>query len=147
MSTAADRCLTCGSFATDILPVVENKLNENGPFICARCWVDYIHADPDVQFVLNTIDQYIPAGAKAVRDYHHTVAEWSAAVLSIRTLRDMRRFFAGYTLWRLGPEKSTLEAAQEARDNIGCPLNDAGWWRRLKWRWACDITPSSTFHM
>lgn len=129
--------------ASSMNAVVLDTVVSDGSWICSYCWIQRTQQNPDVQFVLEVLNRFIE---NTPRDFHHTIGEWSEAVLSIRSLRDMRRFFRGYTYWRIGPEVPPDLAEREAKDNIGCPLNDAGWWARLKWRWACGITKCNTFH-
>lgn len=146
------RCRQCGAFDTDTIPLVKDLLdgdtgNGGDLLICANCWLNNVYQNEDVLFVLETIEQFIPESDRKARTFHHTISEWADAVLSVRKMGDMKRFLRGYTMWRVGPEKSREEAEIEARENIGAPLCDASWWIRFKWWWACRIVVSENFHM
>lgn len=131
-----------------IVPVVRDLvIGEADKWICARCWTDRTLNNPDVAFVISVIGSFIPEEEVGKRNFHHTLTEWSQAVLSLRSMKSMKSFFRGYAYWRIGPQVPPVQAEREARDNIGCPLNDAGWWLRFKWWLACGIVRCDNFHM
>lgn len=75
-----------------------------------------------------------------------SIGDFTDAVCRQTSMAEMRRFYRGKIEWYRGGGNSPQDATRKAADDIGSVLRDLGWWRRLKWWLATDITKSDICH-